>query len=464
VFSISDSNVPWFEVLFPDTTLPALTDSKLEKADFNPLFKSIASYVKYVLKTELDLSVSHLPRPIATKIEEVIIKSTIKSTQGKCPAKTLKSSKKKHPFAIPSKKSNKPVSPPAPKAQPKEKKEKPSPKKAATPAPVPPPTSSVSKTKSKASAKTAAPTTKKSPGTPTKSVSSTVSHKDALQVLTDTKSPKFFYPSDKTPTFQTLFPGTTMPKFTKSSGNVSIAKADFQPLLLSRVRSAHHALRNAKMQVTRLPAKFMNYQTRLITRSIEQSVKERKDKATTKKSAKSDKKKSTKEQVVFVPQQVPDTLSAPTINKEDSTLPEDSDSVYNLRELRTLLSSKVAEMNVPGSSIDKRLTKKLLAHPSLPTLFAPSTLAANHGSNRDYVVSGHTVSFISRQHKFAEDQDPQHTLTRVLTPKVKPSGHTIGPEETQSDRPASHYLDLPIAGLLRLVQSRTDLSYESTVQ
>jgi hypothetical protein len=90
--------------------------------------------------------------------------------------------------------------------------------------------------------------------------------KSVLEYLYKCDSPRFKYETQ--PAFSVLFPGTSKPEFTMRSGNPSVSKDKFNPLLLSRLRSARLALRKAKINIRALPASFVRDQTRLILASL----------------------------------------------------------------------------------------------------------------------------------------------------------------------------------------------------
>lgn len=334
----SDSNVPWFESLFPGP-VPQLTDSKLDKECFNKLFKSVASQAKTVLKRETSHSFAHLPKSIAAAVQNVIQKSVKKSTESKCPQKVVKKAVHLSSSASPSQprqseKKNKTPASSAPPATPKvvlppKKKAKATSSPAASPQ------------KSKSTSSPAAPATQ-----------ATVSQ--IVKILQENTAPRFYFSNDAVPTFRELFPGTTMPQFTRMSGNVHVAKEKFNPLLASRVKSAHNILRAKKISVTKLPAAFLKYQTRLITRSIEKQC-------ATKKQAKADKKAKTqskKKEIQFV--KSPIEFSSPKAQPASSSTIDNVDVVFDLRSLRSLLQAAIAEKVVASPARDPRVRTALL--------------------------------------------------------------------------------------------------------
>jgi len=296
--SYSDSNVPWFETLFPDVTLPALVNDQVPKEIYSPLFKRVASKLKSIAR-EYATNVPSLPSSLAATVQKVILDSVRKSTKDKCPVSIVNKARKAQHYPALST-----AQPTTPKSSPsKEKKSSPAPAKLAS-KPIPkdkapqnpakpsiPSTPKVSKPgKSSTPASTQ---TKASPKKPEVHKSSEI-----IERLKTSSSPTFYFAADKTPAFESLFPRTTRPPTTLVSGTVRVEPVHFSPLLKSRISSAHAFLRKNNFNVQRLPAAFMKYQTRLITRSIEQSYKDRKAKTNSKKvKAKQSKAKA----IVYVP-------------------------------------------------------------------------------------------------------------------------------------------------------------------
>jgi hypothetical protein len=354
-FFPSDSNTPWFEALFT-TPLPPIThDDKLPKNEFNTLFKHVATQAKTQLKLKLSHSFSHLPKSIADNITSTILASAKKSTVSKVPKKVLK----RATHLSPSEKSSAVQEPPKPTSPSKENKPSP-PKKQRSP-----PSQETAKTSVKASTPTPAPKPAQPPSkTATPIESPTVS--EIVKVLHEAASPQFYFAADKTPTFAELFPGTTMPRFTRISGNVKVEKHHFAPLLKSRISSAHKYLRARKIEAARLPAAFMKYQTRLICRSIEKTVTRKQDARKAKKQAAAS-KAVPKKKIEFTP----GSFKTPAPSASQAPLPSaDYDEVFALRDLRSQAQALVAEAALPVSLCDPRLHDAFMSNPALKSFMS----------------------------------------------------------------------------------------------
>jgi hypothetical protein len=351
IFATTESTAPWFETLFPTSKLPELTtDSTIEKTVFNALFKDICTQAKIYIKAA-NYTAPHLPRSLAAKVQKVIILSVKKSSSAKCPARIIK--KAAH------------LTPPPAKQAPSDKTKSPASKPATKPSPSSKQNKSASTSKAKAPS---APAHKDSPPkknnakrSPEQSAPTpvpTVRISDVLTALHESSSPQFYFSADNTPTFKSLFPGTTMPKYSHMSGNITVEKTAFQPLLLTRIKSAHAYLSKRDLKVQKLPAKFLAYQTRLITRSIEKQLENRKQAKATKK-AKVASKQGT---VTFVPQTMPDSVAAPPRlpSSEESARENDiHEQIKEYRDLRTILQAYQAELPVSEAMKNPSLKKAI---------------------------------------------------------------------------------------------------------
>jgi hypothetical protein len=358
--SYSDSNVPWFETLFPDVTLPALQDLKLPKEAFAPLFTRIASRLKHIAK-ENGSSRPHLPKDIASRIEKVILASVIKSTDKKAPSSIIKKGLKdnhypavstpiKKPSATPLKEKTTPIKTPVSQEKTKE------------------PTPQSSTPQAHKAEKVNTKTSNSSKPATTDPKAPTLSSDKVISLLKESSSPTFYFAADKTPTFETLYPKTTRPKTTLHSGTVRVAPVDFQPLLKSRIASAHQYLRKRDAACSRLPASFMKYQTRLICRSLEQTYKVRSDKASAhKQKVKSDKKKKS---LTYVPssQETKDKLSSPSQVQQTDSSPQDEE----FRRLHTL-KSLITSLRDQEINTDPRLLPAIARLHDIALPFSPST-------------------------------------------------------------------------------------------
>jgi len=97
-----------------------------------------------------------------------------------------------------------------------------------------------------------------------------------LDLLKKCDFPRFYF--DEQPGFSSLFPRTSVPKHHYVSGNVVIDKAEFSPLLSSRLASAKKFLSKNGHSVPRLPSSFVQHQIRLLSRSVMQQRKDISDK------------------------------------------------------------------------------------------------------------------------------------------------------------------------------------------
>jgi len=337
-FFPSESNVPWFESLFPDP-VPDLDNDLIDKNTFNKLFKVVASQAKTMLKEKTNHSFSHLPKSVAAAIQNTILSSVRKSKASKCPAAVIRrathlSAPSKTTTSNPSKRTADIKTPAAPK-------------------PSQPPKGKAQATSAKASIPKPS-----AQSTPSPSVPSTVS--TIVQALHEASAPAFYFAADKTPTFKQLFPGTTMPKFTRVSGNIRIDSTSFHPLLTSRVKSAHTSLRAKKILVTKLPAAFMKYQTRLICRSIEKQLADQKQARSDKRESRKKDKAQSKKEVKFHPSTVP---FSPSPDKT-AVIPEPENDVFALRDLRSQLDAAKAECVLPANKRDSRPFHAILRNPA----------------------------------------------------------------------------------------------------
>jgi hypothetical protein len=414
VFAISESNVPWFESLFPATDIPKLQpDNTLAKADFNPLFKDIASKAKAYLKAQHQYSISALPRAAAAKVQEVIIASVTKSTSAKCPAKVKKAAAHLQP---PKKESTAPSSSkPAPK--PSKADKKPASSKP-TPAPTNPSSDGFTtvlhkKTRKAPSAKPVSDSTDKKKSEKTSQKQSTTSPTHVTHSISDVLKclheahPPMYYAADKTPTFAQLFPKTSVPKHSSRSGNMIIDKEHFAPLLTTRIRMAYKALSASSIRVNKLPARFMAYQTRLICRSLEKQLIAKTEAKAAKKQAKAKKGKT----VQFVSPTIPDTLISPPTAQP---LVSDSDDVHeqvkHFRDIRSCLQAFQSECPVDANFRNHSLHTFILANKVLrtafPKLYESLDRSIHLQSPDKYVKSNALVSLLT-----AQARDPQSGQT-----------------------------------------------------
>jgi hypothetical protein len=415
VFSISESNVPWFESLFPATDLPKLQpDNTLLKADFNPLFKDIASKAKAHLKAQHGYSISALPRTAAAKVQEVIIASVLKSTSAKCPAKVKKAAAH---LQLSKKESTAPsTSKPAPK--PSKADKKPASSKPA-PAPTNPSsdgftTVSHKKTRKASSAKPVPDSTDKKKSEKTSQKQSTTSPTHVTHSISDVLKclheahPPMYYAADKTPTFAQLFPKTSVPKHSSRSGNMIIDKEHFAPLLTTRIRMAYKALSASSIRVNKLPARFMAYQTRLICRSLEKQLAEKTEAKAAKKLAKAKKGKT----VQFVPPTIPDTLVNPSSTAQPlvSDFDDVHEQVKHFRDIRSCLQAFQSECPVDANFRNHSLHTFILQNKALRSAFPKvyETLdRSSHIQSPDKVTKSNAlVSLLT-----AQPRDPQSGQT-----------------------------------------------------
>lgn len=358
IFSTTESNCPWFESLFA-SAVPKLTpDSTLTKADFNPLFTDLAQQAKTYLRSN-NTPVAHLPKSIAAKIQQVILSAVKKSSTSKAPAKIVKKAQLATPPA-----ESKPLKTKTPRPS---TDKKPSPASAAPaphvpfstkkPAKTPSVKTSIDSTPNKSNVKK---TTEQSTTVPT-----TVRLSDVLKALHESSSPQFYFAADNTPTFKQLYPGTSQPRHSYVSGNVKIAKDEFQPLLLQRIKSAHAYLSKRNLKVTKLPAKFLAYQTRLICRSIEQAKEARKALKQSKKPA-----KPSKTSIEYVPQNpLPAAVSSPVPVISVADTPDYHDTIKAYRDLRSILQAYQAEIPIAKSMKNPSLAKAILESTILQSAF-----------------------------------------------------------------------------------------------
>jgi len=370
--SYTDSNTPWFETLFPDVPVPTLIDSKLPKDLFNPLFQRIAQNLK--AKIRVHSPIATLPRSLAARIEQVILASVQKSSSAKCPAKHVKAAlaashypadlpaAKTKPRSVPKKQT---VSP-APKASPASKqsqKQTPQPP-APSKIPTPPKASKPTKSSSTANPKPKASSNKPEP-----------LRSEIIDCLKASSSPTFYFSADKTPAFESLFPKTTRPPTTLVSGNVRVAPELFNPLLKTRISSAHSVLRKGDLHVSKLPSEFMKYQTRLIARSIEKSYKDRSDKRQSSKKAKKSKQGKAKE-IEFVPSSSKSKAAPSQAQQADLPPSEQEEDFKKLYRLKSLIQSLREQETNP----DPRLLPSIAA---LHKVAFPFHVMINHPDTSD---------------------------------------------------------------------------------
>jgi hypothetical protein len=361
VYAPSDSNTPWFETLFPNKPVPTITDSSIEKAVFNVLFSDLTSKAKTWLKSQHSISLSHLPRSIAVKIQEVILRSAKKSSESKVPTRILKKAAHLTPSAQPTSKSTSTATSSPdnntvpPKAQTPKAPRKSASNKNKSQAP-PPKTADSTIPKSTQSAR--------SPSKPSTTPVTSIS--DVNKALAEAASPAFYFAKDKTPTFQELFPGTSMPKHSRFSGNVRVEPSQFSPLLSVRIKAAHAYLSKRSIKVTKLPSKFLAYQTRLICRSIETTISKKKEQSTAKKQKKiqSAKAQPSKAKIQFIPGStaLPESIRPDQANAH----PDTHDVVRDLRDLRMLMQSVKIDYAAPESVRDPRLHSAIRRNSYLP--------------------------------------------------------------------------------------------------
>lgn len=260
--------------------------------------------------------------------------------------------------------------------------------------------SQTSKPKAKAQAKDK----ESQPATPTKSKGPKPA--DILKCLKESTTPRFYF--EQTPTFQNLFPGTTMPRFTRRSGNVYIEREAFQPLLLSRIRSAKkYLLTKHKISVTKVPDSFLRDQTRLITASVQAKISEkaneRKQKRTTPVAlpAPSTAQAQSSASISFVPSQdstvqQPDAVVPTTSQDPEAPAP---DSPEYLRKVRPLLRTMVPILR--GNSTPPRELTQALHKALKPTgLLKPEALKSLNRLHVPIRNVEDTTSHFSGTHPF----------------------------------------------------------------
>jgi len=347
----------------------------------------------------------------------------------------------------------------SPPAQSQRKADKAPAKSAAPPKTVPTPSKKKSQAPLPAKDSNVDSTAKKttSPKQSTPTTSSSLKDKAApmAQILEClSKSDKFYFPADKTPRFDQLYPGTSMPRFSRLSGNVRIAPEAFKPLLAIRIKSAYAHLSQAKLRTDSLPKKFLSYQTRLICRSVQQTLDHKKEAKKTKK-AKITSKQS-KSKVEFVPA----ALSFPSDSSSVVPVPEEDghDKILNFRDLRENLQAVLAELDA-GVKPDPRLIPKVLKSSHLPPLFKDPTPQYSTGCQVTHVCAPPTF-------KVETIPDPVtkalvHSITRTITFNTcaaHPSEpHRFNPTVSTSTS------SLSISKILAVVQRRTSLAYESSL-
>jgi hypothetical protein len=407
LFSSADSkNIPWFETLFPSHPVPAISsDNVIEKSVFNPLFTELASKCKKIIKKDLDYSFSHLPHDISTMLIEVIIHSTRKSTASSAPKRVLNKAKEiKTDTPAPKKTS--------PTKAPKAKIDSPAPKAITASKQKKAKTTSVSKPATPTKQKTSAKSSQSQSPAPLATMSSVIS------ALHESEAPRFYFKDKETPTFSQLFPGTSMPPKSYVSGNVKIAPEHFNPLLSIRVKSAHKFLRAKNLRVTKLPAKFMKYQTRLICRSVEQATKTKKDSIKAKKAAKKSKKSGSK--IEFVPSTLPFSPPAPQASSDSQD--KEIDDIRSLRDLRELVSAYIADLDstIPSDPrIPSLITKHAFWQTSTPGFsFEKASLKGNllqfHGFTTVMESFKPHGSDVPQLRSVKQSSVIEHDLTKIL--------------------------------------------------
>jgi hypothetical protein len=163
----------------------------------------------------------------------------------------------------------------------------------------------------------------------------------------------------------------------------------------------------------------MKYQTRLITRSIDQQFAQKKKSKADKKAAQKA-KKSSRPEIHFTP----GSTAAPKAQPASSSSPDSHDAVFALRDLRSQLQAAQAECVLPPPKRDPRVFTAILKNPAYQE-FA------------DVEFSYATSTGMSRSRIFDSD--------------------------FKSTEPHKHAVLDAITQLLRVVSSRTSMSFESSL-
>jgi len=204
--------------------------------------------------------------------------------------------------------------------------------------------------------------------------------KSTLDLLKKCDSPRFYF--DEQPGFSSLFPRTSVPKHHYVSGNVVIDKAEFSPLLSSRLASAKKFLSKNGTSVPRLPSSFVQYQIRLLSRSVMQQRKDISDKRKLTKKEKKQKapptsvkiQSSDSKHVVFQPASVSVNPSSPPQSAQVAPVPLDDSAPIGSsaywRKVRPLLEVCLTYLKHFGDQpLPSQYSQALIHSGCLPLLF-----------------------------------------------------------------------------------------------
>jgi hypothetical protein len=331
-FFFPDSGIPLLKALCPDvpydTTSLASFPEELQKQ----LFSSLARQIKNFLSSK-GIKLPALTPFLVEHVRSLLNKSFTKTASSK--AKAFSPKPKKEDKSSP--KANVPSASPTKAKKGKKSASNQSPAtKVSTPSSKPSPSSKTPKAK--------APTN----NAPVAKVA------DVLNALKSSKAPRFYF--DEQPSFKTLFPGTTRPKSTMKSGSPYVEPAQFRPLRMMLVKASHSVLRNASINVSKLPASYMIHLTRMIRHSLAVPSN---PKSQSQKAKKSASKPSNSKTVTFVPASLPDAILNPP--QESSFDP--IDDMRSLRNYRSLLEMVITEIETQVLDSSSRPLPLLLASP-----------------------------------------------------------------------------------------------------
>jgi len=162
-----------------------------------------------------------------------------------------------------------------------------------------------------------------------------------LDILKNSESPVFYF--NEQPTFPQLFPNTSVPAYTRVSGNVRINPDAFTPLLASRLSSAKKVLAKYKVNLPRLPSSFVQSQIRLISRSVDAMLKNRIAKRKQKRSEKKKTKSKTNSQSLNTE---PRSIAFTSSSSVTPTPPPESSTSKLVMDLRPPVGSTAYWMKV----------------------------------------------------------------------------------------------------------------------